>query len=77
MSSRHKALLSRYDDVFLLDGVRTPFVEYNTANKLHVKMAHVDGTACSFSDCGESLGQKVGEVFAVCEPLFEFSGLAL
>src|SRR5271157_6647777 len=31
MSSRHKALLSRYDDVFLLDGVRTPFVEYNTA----------------------------------------------
>jgi len=31
MSSRHKALLSSYDDVFLLDGVRTPFVEYNTA----------------------------------------------
>jgi acetyl-CoA C-acetyltransferase len=31
MSSRPKALLSRYDDVFLLDGVRTPFVEYNTA----------------------------------------------
>jgi acetyl-CoA C-acetyltransferase len=31
MSSHHKALLSRYDDVFLLDGVRTPFVEYNTA----------------------------------------------
>lgn len=31
MSSRDKALLSRYDDVFLLDGVRTPFVEYNTA----------------------------------------------
>jgi acetyl-CoA C-acetyltransferase len=31
MSSRQKALLSRYDDVFLLDGVRTPFVEYNTA----------------------------------------------
>jgi acetyl-CoA C-acetyltransferase len=30
MSSRHKALLSRYEDVFLLDGVRTPFVEYNT-----------------------------------------------
>jgi acetyl-CoA C-acetyltransferase len=31
MSSGSKALLSRYDDVFLLDGVRTPFVEYNTA----------------------------------------------
>jgi len=31
MSSGDKALLSRYDDVFLLDGVRTPFVEYNTA----------------------------------------------
>jgi acetyl-CoA C-acetyltransferase len=31
MSSRQKALLSRYDDVFLLDGIRTPFVEYNTA----------------------------------------------
>src|SRR5208337_4525968 len=31
MSSRNKALLSHYDDVFLLDGVRTPFVEYNTA----------------------------------------------
>jgi acetyl-CoA C-acetyltransferase len=30
MSSRDKALLSSYDDVFLLDGVRTPFVEYNT-----------------------------------------------
>jgi acetyl-CoA C-acetyltransferase len=31
MSSRSKALLSRYDEVFLLDGVRTPFAEYNTA----------------------------------------------
>jgi acetyl-CoA C-acetyltransferase len=31
MSSRPKALLSHYDDVFLLDGVRTPFVEYNTS----------------------------------------------
>jgi acetyl-CoA C-acetyltransferase len=31
MSSRPKALLSRYDNVFLLDGVRTPFAEYNTA----------------------------------------------
>ncbi|MFZ3339927.1 MAG: thiolase family protein [Terriglobales bacterium] len=31
MSSRNKALLSRYDNVFLLDGVRTPFIEYNTA----------------------------------------------
>src|SRR5271170_171986 len=30
MSLRDKALVSRYDDVFLLDGVRTPFVEYNT-----------------------------------------------
>jgi len=30
MTSRPKVLLSRYDDVFLLDGVRTPFVEYNT-----------------------------------------------
>ena len=31
MILRDKALVSRYDDVFLLDGVRTPFVEYNTA----------------------------------------------
>jgi acetyl-CoA C-acetyltransferase len=31
MTSSHKALLSRYDNVFLLDGVRTPFVDYNTA----------------------------------------------
>jgi acetyl-CoA C-acetyltransferase len=31
MSVRSKALLSCYDDVFLLDGVRTPFIEYNTA----------------------------------------------
>jgi acetyl-CoA C-acetyltransferase len=31
MNSRGKALLSRYDDVFLLDGIRTPFVEHNTA----------------------------------------------
>ena len=31
MSSPAKALLSSYDDIWLLDGVRTPFVEYNTA----------------------------------------------
>jgi acetyl-CoA C-acetyltransferase len=31
MSAGSRALLSRYDDVFLLDGVRTPFIEYNTA----------------------------------------------
>jgi acetyl-CoA C-acetyltransferase len=31
MSARSKALFSRYNDVFLLDGVRTPFIEYNTA----------------------------------------------
>jgi acetyl-CoA C-acetyltransferase len=31
MSSPRNALLSGYDDVFLLDGVRTPFVDYNTA----------------------------------------------
>lgn len=31
MSSTSKALLSSYDDVWLLDGVRTPFIEYNTA----------------------------------------------
>lgn len=31
MSSASKALLSSYDDVWLLDGVRTPFIEYNTA----------------------------------------------
>ncbi|MGA9475008.1 MAG: thiolase family protein [Terriglobales bacterium] len=30
-SAAGKALLSRYDNVFLLDGVRTPFIEYNTA----------------------------------------------
>ena len=30
MSARSKTLLSRYDDVFLLDGIRTPFIEYNT-----------------------------------------------
>jgi acetyl-CoA C-acetyltransferase len=31
MSSDNKALLSSYDDVWLLDGVRTPFIEYNTS----------------------------------------------
>ena len=31
MSSQSKALLSSYNDVWLVDGVRTPFVEYNTA----------------------------------------------
>jgi len=31
MSSQNKALISSYDDVWLLDGVRTPFIEYNTA----------------------------------------------
>src|ERR1019366_8452488 len=34
MSSRPKVLLSRYADVFLLDGGGTPFVEYNTARGL-------------------------------------------
>ena len=31
MSSRAKGLLSSYEDIWLLDGVRTPFIEYNTA----------------------------------------------
>jgi len=31
MSSHAKSLLSSYDDVWLLDGVRTPFIEYNSA----------------------------------------------
>jgi acetyl-CoA C-acetyltransferase len=31
MNSRGKALVSSYEDVWLIDGVRTPFVEYNTA----------------------------------------------
>jgi acetyl-CoA C-acetyltransferase len=31
MSSHAKALLSAYDKVWLLDGVRTPFIEFNTA----------------------------------------------
>jgi acetyl-CoA C-acetyltransferase len=31
MSSHAKALVSSFDDVWLLDGVRTPFIEYNTA----------------------------------------------
>jgi acetyl-CoA C-acetyltransferase len=31
MNFGSKALISRYEDVFLLDGVRTPFIEYNTA----------------------------------------------
>ena len=30
MSPRPKGLLSQYDDVWLVDGVRTPFAEYNT-----------------------------------------------
>jgi acetyl-CoA C-acetyltransferase len=30
MSARAKGLLSQYDDVWLLDGVRTPFADYNT-----------------------------------------------
>src|SRR5437868_12730139 len=30
MSARHKGLLSQYDDMWLLDGVRTPFADYNT-----------------------------------------------
>ena len=31
MSSPGGALLARYNDIWLLDGVRTPFVDYNTA----------------------------------------------
>ncbi len=30
MTTRPRGLISRYEDVWLLDGVRTPFVEYNT-----------------------------------------------
>ncbi len=30
MTTRPKGLLSHYDDVWLLDGVRTPFADYNT-----------------------------------------------
>lgn len=30
MTTRSQGLLSRFDDVWLLDGVRTPFAEYNT-----------------------------------------------
>jgi acetyl-CoA C-acetyltransferase len=30
MSPRSKGLLSQYDDVWLVDGVRTPFADYNT-----------------------------------------------
>jgi acetyl-CoA C-acetyltransferase len=30
MGARAKGLLSQYDDICLLDGVRTPFVDYNT-----------------------------------------------
>lgn len=31
MTSGNQALLSSYNDIWLLDGVRTPFIEYNTA----------------------------------------------
>lgn len=30
MSTRSKGLISQYDDVWILDGVRTPFADYNT-----------------------------------------------
>jgi acetyl-CoA C-acetyltransferase len=30
MNTRHQGLLSRYDDIWLIDGVRTPFAEYNS-----------------------------------------------
>jgi hypothetical protein len=31
MASKHCAVASTYDDVWLVDGVRTPFVDYNGA----------------------------------------------
>lgn len=31
MSAPNKALLLSYEDIWLLDGIRTPFIEYNTA----------------------------------------------
>jgi len=34
MAARPKGLLSQYDDVWLLDGVRTPFADYNTVLSL-------------------------------------------
>jgi acetyl-CoA C-acetyltransferase len=30
MSTRSKGLISQYDDIWILDGVRTPFADYNT-----------------------------------------------
>src|ERR1700732_4124505 len=30
MTGKPKGLLSNYDDIWLLDGVRTPFADYNT-----------------------------------------------
>src|SRR5215467_13023679 len=30
MSRKAKGLVSQYDDVYLVDGVRTPFADYNT-----------------------------------------------
>ncbi len=29
MATDRKALLSQYEDIWLVDGVRTPFVDYN------------------------------------------------
>jgi acetyl-CoA C-acetyltransferase len=34
MNTRGRGLLSQYDDVWLVDGVRTPFAEYNTVLRL-------------------------------------------
>ena len=45
MSRQAKGLVSQYDDVYLVDGVRTPFADYNTVlglvspNDLGLKVA--------------------------------------
>lgn len=64
MSTRPKGLISQYNDVWLLDGVRTPFVDYNTALglvspiDLGIKVARE-----VFQRSGVS-SQKVGTVIA-------------
>jgi len=77
MNPHAKPLLSSYDDIWLLDGIRTPFVEYNTALGL-VSPTDLGITAARevFRRSGIS-PQHVGTVIAGCVAQASFDAYVL
>ena len=52
-------------------------MQNNTANHLHVKMAHAHNALRCFPHCSEGLRQDIVERFAGCQPIAEYLCLAL